>query len=170
MSIISLSDEDRVVGAAPAADGLELVFVTQNAQLLHYPAAVVRTQGPGAGGVAGIKLAEGDSVIGFFSVAPESSVVVTVSNPGSTLTGTDPGRAKISPLTEFPGKGRATGGVRAHGFLKGEIGLALAFVGENPVAVASDGSPRELPIESGKRDGSGTPLADVVSLIGEPLR
>ena len=169
LSIISLSDEDKVVGAAPATDGLELVFVTQSARLLHFPAAAVRPQGPGAGGVAGINLSEGDSVIGFFSVTPENSAVVTVSNPGATLTGTDPGRAKITPLTEFPGKGRATGGVRAHGFLKGEIGLSLAFVGENPIAVASDGSPRELPSEAGKRDGSGSPLGDVVSLIGEPL-
>ena len=49
--------------------------------------------------------------------------------PAETLAGADPGRAKVSRFAEFPAKGRATGGVRSHTFLKGEASLALAWVG-----------------------------------------
>ena len=170
-SIINLADGDVVVGADVAPDGNELVFVTVDTQLLHFPAASVRPQGVGAAGVAGIKLSDNDVVVSFASVDPNADPhVVTVTTAGATLTGADPGRAKVTPLTEYPGKGRATGGVRSHTLLKGEVGLSLAFVGPEPRACASDGSPRELPTDLGKRDGSGTPLTDVVSVIGTRLR
>jgi DNA gyrase subunit A len=170
-SIINLDDGDAIVGADLAPDGHELVFVTLDTQLLHFPAASVRPQGIGASGVAGIKLAESDVVVSFASVSADSNAhVVTITSAGATLTGADPGRAKVTPLTEYPGKGRATGGVRSHALLKGEVGLILAFVGSDPRACASDGTSRELPTELGKRDGSGSPLTDVVSVIGTRLR
>ncbi len=96
--------------------------------------------------------------------------MVTVTEAGATLTGADPGRAKVTPLSEYPGKGRATGGVRSHTLLKGEVGLQLAFVGPDPRACATDGTARDLPSEFGKRDGSGTALTDVVSVVGTRLR
>lgn len=170
-SIINLDDGDHLVGADTAPDGHELVFVTAETQLLHFPAASVRPQGVGAAGVAGIKLADTDAVIAFTSVSPDANAqVVTVTTAGATLTGADPGRAKVTPLSEYPGKGRATGGVRSHGLLKGEVGLSIAFVGPDPRACASDGAARDLPTEPGKRDGSGTPLTDVVSVVGTRLR
>jgi DNA gyrase subunit A len=170
-SIIKLDDGDFVVGADVAPDGHELVFVTLNTQLLHFPSSGVRPQGVGAAGVAGIKLSDNDVVVSFSSVDPTHDPhVVTVTTAGATLTGADPGRAKVTPLTEYPGKGRATGGVRSHTLLKGEVGLSLAFVGPDPRACATDGTPRELPSEMGKRDGSGTPMTDVVSIIGTRLR
>ena len=56
--VIALKDGDAVVGAVELATGEEdLVFLTSDAQLLHFPAAGVRPQGRAAGGVAGIKLA-----------------------------------------------------------------------------------------------------------------
>ena len=170
-SIINLDDGDDVVGADLAPDGHELVFVTLDTQLLHFPAASVRPQGVGAAGVAGIKLADNDVVVTFASVSADSNAqVVTITSAGATLTGADPGRAKVTPLTEYPGKGRATGGVRSHTLLKGEVGLALAYVGPDPRACANDGTPRELPAELGKRDGSGSPISDVVSVLGTRLR
>ena len=170
-SIINLDDGDDVVGADLAPDGHELVFVTLDTQLLHFPASTVRPQGVGAAGVAGIKLAENDVVVSFASVSADSNAqVVTITSAGATLTGADPGRAKVTPLTEYPAKGRATGGVRSHTLLKGEVGLALAFVGSDPRACSNDGTARELPTELGKRDGSGMPLSDVVSVLGTRLR
>lgn len=171
LDIISLSGDDVVVGAGVAPDDHELVFVTLRAQLLHFSASGVRPQGAGAAGVAGINLSDNDVVIHFSSIKPADDVhVVTVTTAGATLTGTDPGRAKVTPFAEFPGKGRATGGVRAHTLLKGEIGLVTAYVGPSPIASGSDGTPRQLTTELGKRDGSGSPLAEVVSAIGSPLR
>ena len=73
----------------------------------------------------------------------------------------------MTPFSEFPGKGRATGGVRSHAFLKGEDVLALAWVGPSPaLAVGPDGAVRQLPEPVAKRDGSGSPLESVVGSVG----
>lgn len=170
-AIINLDDSDDVVGADLAPDGHELVFVSRQTQLLHFSATSVRPQGVGAAGVAGIRLSDGDSVVSFASVSPSEDIqVVTVTAAGATLTGADPGRAKVSSLEDFPAKGRATGGVRSHSLLTGEIGLSLAFVGPDPRASATDGSARDLPSGLGKRDGTGVALADVVAVLGTRLR
>ncbi len=167
--VIALKAGDEVVGAAPAEDDRELVFVTSDAQLLHFGADQVRPQGLPAGGMAGIKLGAGARVLFFGVVDPASAEVVTVSGSSATIAGTDPGRAKVSSFSEFPGKGRATGGVRAHAFLKGEDALQLAWVGTEPLAVGADGSARSLPAGGAKRDGSGTALDAVIGSVGARL-
>src|SRR5690606_30061720 len=146
LEIITLKPKDRVIGAATASDDAELVFVTSDAQLLHFAASNVRPQGAAAGGMAGVKLGSSAEVISFTVVSdPESAQVVTVSGSDGMLAGADAGRAKVSSFADFPGKGRATGGVRAHAFLKGEDRLRLAWVGVEPHAVGADGAARQLP-------------------------
>ena len=169
--VISLRPGDEIVGLAQGGDARELVFVTSDAQLLHFSASSVRPQGVSAAGMAGINLSPKASVTFFGSVDPiADNVVVTVSTSNSTIAGADPGRAKVTPLTEFPSKGRATGGVRAHAFLKGEDMLGLAWVGPAPaIALAADGSIRQLPEPGAKRDASGTPVDGVIGSVGEAV-
>jgi len=169
--VIALKPGDEVIGASQGGDAEEFVFVTSDAQLLHFGADQVRPQGVAAGGMAGIKLAPQATAIFFGAVDAGSEIsVVTISTPVDTLPGADPGRGKVSSLRDFPGKGRATGGVRAHSFLKGEAALALAWVGPAPaLAVGSDGAPRTLPDAGAKRDASGTPLDGVIGSIGRRL-
>jgi DNA gyrase subunit A len=169
--VIALKPGDQIVGAAQAPESDELVFVTSDAQLLHFAASAVRPQGRSAAGMAGIKLGQKAQVIFFGSVDPATDVeVVTVSTSTETIAGADFGRAKVSVLTEFPGKGRATGGVRSHSFLKGEDALALAWAGTAPAtAVGADGSVRQLPEPGAKRDASGAVLDAVVGSIGSNL-
>ena len=171
--IISLKPGDQVVSAGHAADDDQLVFVTSDAQLLRFGAALVRPQGPSAGGMAGITVSSGASVIAFSVVAARELadvVVAAVSLSSQAITGIDPGRAKVSPLSEFSPKGRATSGVRAHSFLKGEDVLQVAWAGSGPpVAVASDGAPRALPQPGAKRDASGAPLDQVIGSIGSSI-
>ncbi len=168
--VISLKPGDEVVGVSQGPETDELVFVTSDAQLLHFGASQVRPQGTAAGGMAGINLSSAGEAIFFASIDPTDAVVVTISTPAGTLPGTDAGRGKVSHFSEFPGKGRATGGVRAHAFLKGEDALSLAWVGADPaLAVASDGAARQLPEVGAKRDASGTPLDAVVTTIGRGL-
>jgi DNA gyrase subunit A len=166
--LITLKDGDSVVGAAVATDSDELVFVTNDAQLLHFGAANVRPQGRPAGGMAGINLDEGAQVI-FFGVIgdQESAVVITAANASDVIPGTDPGSAKVSSLSEFPGKGRATGGVRAQRFIRSEDQLYFAWAGSAPAALALDGRPVELPEELAKRDASGSLLANVIGSVGQ---
>ncbi|MCU0114548.1 MULTISPECIES: DNA gyrase/topoisomerase IV subunit A [Curtobacterium] len=165
---IGLKPGDAVVGAAQAPESDDLVFISSNAQLLRFPASVVRAQGLPAGGVAGMALADGAAVIWFGSVArSDDAVVATVSTTSTALPGTDAGRAKVSALSEFPAKGRATQGVRAHAFLKGEDGLTVGWAGiAPPHAVGTDGAARTLPDWLSKRDGSGAPLEAVIGSIG----
>ena len=169
--VIGLKPGDVLVGAASAPDGTELVFVTSDARLLHYPASTVRPQGGPAGGMAGVKVAAGAEVIAFSVVdAAHSAIVVTISGAEGTLIGTDAGRAKVSQFSEFPAKGRATGGVRAHAFLRGEDRLRLAWVGpQTAVAVGTDGAARTLPESGAKRDGSGQLLDAVIGSVGTVL-
>ncbi|SFI32813.1 DNA topoisomerase IV subunit A [Microbacterium saccharophilum] len=168
VEIIALKDGDRVVGAAPAPDDVELVFATTDAQLLRFGADAVRPQGRSAGGMAGIRVADGESVVFFGTVAPgdEDAVVVTIAGSNQALAGADPGSGKVTALAEFPAKGRATGGVRAQRFLKGEDTLTLAWVGSDPRAVGTDGAVRALPAAGAKRDASGQPLEAVIGAIG----
>ncbi|MGP6176966.1 DNA gyrase/topoisomerase IV subunit A [Microbacterium sp. A196] len=169
--VIGLKPRDVVVGGASAPDDAELVFVTSDAQLLHYASSNVRPQGGAAGGMAGVKVGAGAEVISFTVVsAPESAIVVTISGADGTIAGTDAGRAKTSLFSEFPPKGRATGGVRAHSFLKGEDRLRLAWVGpQEALAVGTDGAARTLPEAGAKRDGSGQPLDTVIGSVGTHL-
>ena len=166
--IIRLEDGDSVVGAVELLHDLdELVFVTSDAQLLHFPASGVRPQGRTGGGIAGIKLARGARVVFFGASATSDSVVVSVAGSSSALPGTEPGTVKVTRFAEYPGKGRATGGVRCHRFLKGEDTLVLGWVGAEPaVAAAASGSPIELPAPDPRRDGSGSPAGQPIAAVG----
>jgi DNA gyrase subunit A len=168
--VISLRDDDEVVGAVAVEDDDELVLVASDAQLLHFPASAVRPQGRPAGGMAGIKLSPGARVVFGGAVPPaaaDDALVVTVAGASGALPGTQAGSAKVSPFAVFPGKGRATGGVRAQRFLRGEDSLILAWVGPAPArASAAGGQPVDLPAVDPRRDGSGTSLTVPVHAIG----
>lgn len=166
--VIALKDGDAVVGAAVVSDDDELVFVADDTSLLHFPASAVRPQGRAAGGMAGIKLAEGRRAV-FFGAVPAGveATVVTIAGAGDALPGIEPGAGKVTPFALYPGKGRATGGVRSQRLLKGEDGLILAWVGATPPrALGAGGQPVELPEEDQRRDGSGTPISVPVAVIG----
>ncbi|WP_344947231.1 DNA topoisomerase IV subunit A [Actinomadura miaoliensis] len=170
--VIGLKEGDRVVGAVQlASEDQDLVFITTDAQLLHYSAANVRPQGRPAGGMAGIKLSAGARVLWFGAVDPaRENRVVTVSGSSTALPGTQTGAVKVSDYADFPAKGRATGGVRSHRFLKGEDALILAWAGPAPVrAASSTGKPLPLTTELGRRDGSGEKLATPITALGGPL-
>jgi DNA gyrase subunit A len=170
--MISLKPGDEVVGALELTTGEEdLVFVTSDAQLLHFSASEVRPQGRAAGGVAGVRLAKGQRVVFFGAVDPtRDAVVVTLSGSSDALPGTQPGAVKVTPYAEYPAKGRATGGVRAHRFLRGEDTLLLAWAGAAPAhAAAATGVPMTLPAAIGKRDGSGIGLTQPIGAVSGPI-
>ena len=170
--VISLKDGDHVVGAVELRTGDEdLVFVTSDAQLLHFPASSVRPQGRTAAGMAGIKLAAGAHAVFFGAVDPRAAnIVVTSSGSSGALPGTEPGSLKVTPYAEYPAKGRATGGVRCHRFLRGEDTVILGWVGGSPAtAAAANGVALTLPDATGKRDGSGIPATTPINAIAGPL-
>ncbi|MFF9914649.1 DNA topoisomerase (ATP-hydrolyzing) subunit A [Streptomyces sp. NPDC013457] len=171
LEVITLKEGDRIVGATELRTGEEdLVFITSDAQLLRYQASQVRPQGRPAGGMAGIKLAEGAEVLSFTAVDPAADAVVfTVAGSTGTLDGSAATSAKLTPFDQYPRKGRATGGVRCQRFLKGEDALILAWAGATPAhAAQANGTPVELPEADPRRDGSGTPLPKPVTVVAGP--
>jgi len=176
--LITLRPDDSVVGAAQiSGDDAELVFITTDAQLLRFPAAAVRPQGRPAGGMAGIRLDAGASVVWFGALGPsaasaaDGAVVVTVAGRSGALPGTGAASVKVTPFAEYPPKGRATGGVRCQRFLKGEDGLIAAWAGPGPALGATErGVPVDLANLQGRRDGSGTPLTRQLAHIGPAFR
>ncbi len=183
-SVIDLKDDDEVLAAAKARDEDRLVFVSTDSSLLTFEAKNVRPQGRTAGGMAGIRLAEGCSVAAF-AVVPDGkvtwnyeegenglfsasgAVVLTVAGDSEALPGTENGAAKVTPLEMYPTKGRGTGGVRSQRFLKGQDTLILAFVGAYPLhASTQSGAPVELPKPDMRRDGSGTDLSAPIAVVG----
>jgi DNA gyrase subunit A len=171
--VISLKDGDRVVAAVQLADeAQDLVFVTSDAQLLRFGAAAVRPQGRSAAGMAGIRLASRASVVWFGALDPAATlpaepVVVTVAGSAGALPGTSAVTVKVTPYAEYPPKGRATGGVRCHRFLKGEDVLVLAWAGPGPARGATAaGTPVDLPPPDGRRDGSGVRVRHPLAALG----
>jgi DNA gyrase subunit A len=135
--------------------------------------------------MAGIRLSARASVIWFGAVAtlaPDgaagdqtasgggaaaANVVVTVTGAAGALPGTSAATVKVTPYQEYPAKGRATGGVRCHRFLKGEDALVLAWAGPAPARGATAaGVAVDLPIADGRRDGSGTRVRQPLAALG----
>jgi DNA gyrase subunit A len=170
--VIRLDAGDRVIGATrlpeAVAEQADLVLVSSDAQLLRFPATAVRPQGRTGGGIAGIRLDDGAAVIAFAAVPPiPEAMVVTISAPADALPGTAPGSVKVTPLLEFPAKGRATNGVRCHGFRAGEDGLVLAWVGVGPAkAMTSTGASVALPKTDARRDARGAAAKAAISVVG----
>lgn len=167
--MITLKDGDRVIGAQIANGASEFVLVTSDAQLLRFDASTVRATGRAAAGISGINLSSGATVISLGIVSdPGTTQVVTAAKSASTLSGIDGGSIKRSSLSEFPAKGRATGGVRAHKFIRNEDHLYFAaIVGSEPLGASADGKPIDLMgIELSKRDASGTPTDIAIASVG----
>ncbi|GAB2940192.1 MULTISPECIES: DNA gyrase/topoisomerase IV subunit A [Streptomyces] len=172
LEVITLKEGDRIVGAIELRTGEEdLVFITDDAQLLRYQASQVRPQGRPAGGMTGIKLTEGAKVISFTAVDPAAdAVVLTVAGSRGTLDDSVQTTAKLTPFDQYPRKGRATGGVRCQRYLKGEDCLSFAWAGPTPARAAQkNGTPADLPEMDPRRDGSGVSLGKPVASVAGPV-
>jgi len=156
--IMKLAPSDRLVAAFSAAESDEVVIVASDGQTLRTDAASISLQGPGAKGVAGIKLKGKAKVVGA-EVADDSTIIVTV---------TDQGTAKATSAAEIPTKGRGTGGVRITRFRDehridfawiGSGDRTMCIVGQADSPTKPDNTPEPLKLRPSRRDGvsSSTP-------------
>ncbi|MDG2497073.1 MAG: DNA topoisomerase IV subunit A [Aquiluna sp.] len=159
---MSLKDDDRCLAVTSSHDGSELFFVTNSGNILIFSADAVRPQGLPAAGMQGISTNSSRAIA--FGAVLDSGLLVTASNSSQSLGSTDPGSIKLTPLIEYPRKGRATQGVRCHRFLKSEDQLYFAGVAsEIPTVVNFDGTPISLPEIDQRRDSSGTAAPDYIA-------
>ncbi len=101
MIAMGLEDDDELGWARQTSGKDDILLVTARGQALRIEETTIRPTGRTAAGVTGIKLAKGDRVASMEVVEPDGSLFVI-----TTL-----GFGKRTPLSEYPVKGRATGGV-----------------------------------------------------------
>lgn len=167
-------DEDVFISVKTPAKRVAYQLLGQAVRRVD-PGYWVRAAGCRAGGVAGIGLADGDSVIAFTAI-PSSQVsdalVVSLSDAGGGLI--CEGAWKATSLAEFNVKGRGTGGMAVRVNRKRESDLLFAgvAVGEPESVAVADGDGGVtvgLPVEASTRSSSGgefVPVASVPVAVG----
>lgn len=160
-SVMKLDGDDEILSARWVEDSAtyDFTFLKSSSNLLSFPADKVRPQGLSGGGMAGVKIADGERVLDFSVISHEersTATVVTVSNAGNGKTGV---------YSMYPQKGRATGGVRTQAFLKGDTELQFGQVLPTGVLYNETGQKVEVPLESPKRDASGKPVGDELKTL-----
>lgn len=172
--VCALADGDRLVSAVhvsgPEKAGVDMVFITRAGKVLRADAGKVRAAGCRAGGVAGISVTDGDSVIAFTAIPSSQAsdaLVVSLSDAGGGLI--REGAWKATSLAEFNVKGRGTGGMAVRVNRKRESDLLFAGVtvgGAESVAVADGdgGVTVGLPVAVSTRSSSGGEFAAVAAV------
>ncbi len=98
---MALPDGDRLVAVVPHDEGDELLLATAEGKVLRTAAKPLRpVKSASAGGVAGMRLAPGDRIVGACAVGPGELVVLH-----------EGGAGKRVELADVPAKGRGGGGV-----------------------------------------------------------
>ena len=166
-SAINLKGDDRLVAAFEVGEDSEILILSSDGQALRTRASGVSLQGPGAAGVAGMKLKPGSKVMAGGIVEFGTALVVV----------SDEGAVKVTDAAEIPTKGRATGGVRVVKWRDFETTAAFAWVGRNQqlaaiVAEAGetqklDGTPMPLAVEPTRRDGMTVNFDQKIVVVGE---
>jgi len=98
---ISLDEGDELGWARLTNGEDEIILVTEQGKALRFPEALVRSMGRTAGGVNGIKLADGDYVTSMEVIEPKGDLLIITAH----------GYGKRTALAEYSPKGRATGGM-----------------------------------------------------------
>jgi DNA gyrase subunit A len=98
---INLDEGDRLGWARLTSGNDEIIFVTEKGQALRFHETKVRSMGRQAAGVQAIRLDEDDRVTSMDVIEKDGSLLVVTST----------GYGKQTPLSAYPAKGRATGGV-----------------------------------------------------------
>jgi len=101
---IGLAEGDRVVGVQLTQGHEHLMLLTQQGMAICFEQDEVRPMGLPAGGVIGIKLAEGDSVVSLAAIDRSNKAL-------EVAIGTSDGRAKRMAFKDCPVQGRAGKGV-----------------------------------------------------------
>lgn len=147
-SIMNIENKDKILYAAKLTDTSRFVFITENAQLLTFNANIVNAQGRTSAGVAGIKLDDNDNIL-TAAIVNENDNVEIITGTNKTL--------KMTPLKEYPTKGRGSKGVRCHKMLKGENKLKTGYIGTN-ITLLEEGTLNKIDKPLKKRDASGDKL------------
>jgi DNA gyrase subunit A len=153
---ITLAHGDEVIGTAWLHDAHDaLVFVSSDGQVLRFDAGKIRPQGLSGGGMAGMNLAANARAVWFGAVRTDDT---TYGEPQVVVSTGD--QVKVTPLSQYPAKGRATGGVATLRYLAGmNAAIQVAWAGTRPIGCTKSGEAVGLPEPDPRRGGSGIAMA-----------
>ncbi len=103
-SVVKLAADDRLAAVLPMNPGAEILLMTELGQGIRFLADQVSVQGRAAKGVRGMKVRPPDQVITVLQVAQNDDTMIA--------TFTTSGRAKLTPLEQYPRQNRGGKGVR----------------------------------------------------------
>ena len=101
--IMNLKDDDEVVSVKLAKDGDDIIFVSEQGMGIRFSVDDLPVRRRTAGGVKGMSLRTGDSVVAM-DVGNDESRLMVISKFG---------RGKVNPLSEYRRQGRGGLGLRA---------------------------------------------------------
>jgi DNA gyrase subunit A len=126
---MKLAESDSIVAALLSKGQGEYLVSTDNGQTLRFSDESLRAQGRVGQGVAAMTLAPKASVVSASYVDSEQAVAQDV----SLLVVTENSFIKKVPVSQFPQKGRATGGVSTTDLLEKDHVLLTTLVNENDI-------------------------------------
>lgn len=132
--VITLDDGDEAIESrwiGKALTGTYFTFISAESNILVFEAASIRVAGSKSGGVRGMKLKDGESVIHF-------SVIDSISGTDNMILSQTNQTIKLTPISEIPTKNKGGQGVQLHLFKKGEEKLTNAFAGPKPVVALDE--------------------------------
>src|ERR1700722_10621855 len=129
---IGLDKGDGLIAAQFIRKGDDVVMTTAKGQSIRFLAEDVREMGRQAGGVRGMKLGSGDSIVG-------SSVIPKAAKDPELLVISSTGYGKKTPLSEYKQQGRGGSGIKTMSITtktKQLVGAAVVMGGGELVAMS----------------------------------
>jgi DNA gyrase subunit A len=158
--VMGISDNDALGWVELTSGKDEVILVTYEGQGIRFQEEEVRTMGLPAGGVMGIKLGGKADHVRAMAVAQSRSDLFAIAEDG---------RAKRTPLTDYPTQGRYGKGVIAMRFAKGGMGIAGAAVAKSRdqiVLVTEKDASKTVRASSAPRSGRSAQGDEVIALRG----
>lgn len=127
---LNLNEDDALVDVRLTDGNQNILIATHNGRAICFDETEVRAMGRTATGVRGIKLADGDYVIGAGRARPD----------GFVLTITENGYGKRTPVEEYTVHHRGGGGIMLHGLTEktGPIAGLAVVDNDNDVMIITD--------------------------------
>ncbi len=158
---VSLDDGDHLIGVALTDGKQDAMLFSDAGKAVRFAEDEVRPMGRNAGGVRGMKLQKGQSVVSLLTVSDESL---------SVLTATENGYGKRTPVPEYTRHGRGTQGIIAidcserNGRL---IGAQLVGAEDEMMLITTGGVLIRTRVAEVREQGRSTQGVRLINLIDE---
>jgi DNA gyrase subunit A len=157
---MDVEPKDELLECRAATDEDDVLIVTQKGMSIRFPVAGVPVRSRTAGGVRGIRLGEGDKVVGMDIAVPDAMV----------LTVTSKGYGKLTPVEKYRLQKRAGRGTRTYRLndKRGELAAArLVTLKEQVMIISADGIIIYTPVQEISIQGRATQGVRLMDMTGD---